>query len=132
MKAEFISLNSFRKRCESGEFYPVDCENFTGEYDLRQARIEDLVAKMNHFGTNLYVSDYVNRVRLLFVEVDLEFLSTNMIKDFREWVAKDTHQHAIMGRVFKSKKSLGKFLVTREHLICDKSLKNLTILDNIS
>jgi hypothetical protein len=78
-------------------------------------------------GDDLFVSDFINRARLIFIDVDVKVLSFNLLSDLKMWVLNDKHQHAIMCGVYNQKEYLGKFLVNRDVLVCDLSLRKLPV-----
>lgn len=122
MKVSFVSREERLARCEAGEFYqcdwPADGEK---ENEIRSEAIHALRESVGE-DENVFISDFMNGPRLLFMELELPGLTWEVIERIRSWVNQDEYAHGVLAglSLTPGREEYDSFLVTKEWLLFDE------------
>jgi hypothetical protein len=122
MKVSFVSRKERLGRCKAGEFYqcawPEDGET---ENEIRSEAIYSLRDFVGE-DENVFISDFMNGPRLLFINLELPGLTWEVIERIRRWINQDEHAHGVsVGLSLTPRQDeYDSFLITKEWLIFDE------------
>jgi hypothetical protein len=127
MKVTFISREERLARSDAGEFYL--CTEPLEEPRGSELRMSSIEALRDFVGEDesVFVSDFVNTPRLLFIDLELPGLKWEVIERIREWVRMDEHDHAVLVGLLLTpgQEEYDSFLVTKEWLLFDEIFLDL-------
>ena len=122
VKVSFVSREERLARCEAGEFYL--CSEPLEEPHGSELRMNAIEALRDFVGEdeNVFISDFVNIPRLLFIDLELPGLTWEVIERIRSWVNRDGHSHGVsVGlSLTPGQDEYDSFLVTKEWLLFDE------------
>ena len=122
MKVSFVSREERLGRCETGEFYKCDWPA-DGEME-NEIRSEAIYALRDFVGEdeNVFISDFMNGPRVLFISLELPGLTWEVIERIRSWVNQDEHAHGVsIGLpLTPGQEEYDCFLVTKEWMLFDE------------
>lgn len=139
VKALLMSKEDRIGDCESEEFYSCGPFDWETEGDVRNNAIEKLreflfSEESGYNDDQVYVSDFINRARTLFIDLMApEVLTCRLIRLVRQFVQDDPHEHAVIALVYgkSAAEELGNFMVAKNAVILETTLAGVGEADQI-